>query len=73
MVLMIIPMPLPPGLIMLTGDEGAGKTSLLRRLSGDLPAPDGQAHCLDALWLDLSLPYQDDETPQQVWDALRQR
>ena len=26
-----------------------------------------------ALWLDLSLPGQDDQTPQQVWDALRHR
>ena len=71
--LVIIPMPLPPGLVMLTGDEGAGKTSLLRRLSGDLPAVAGQAPCPDTLWLDLSLPGQDDETPHQVWGALRQR
>lgn len=55
--------PLPPGLVAVTGDEGAGKTTLLRRL-GDNPS---------ALWLDLSLPGQDDEAPQQVWDALRQR
>lgn len=56
-------LPLPPGLVAVTGDEGAGKTSLLRGL-GNNPA---------ALWLDLSLPGQDDQTPPQVWDALRQR
>lgn len=55
--------PLPPGLVAVTGDEGAGKTRLLRRLGEDFPA----------LWLDLSLPGQDDQVPQQVWDALRQR
>jgi hypothetical protein len=53
--------PLPPGLVAVTGDEGAGKTRSLRRF-GDEPL---------ALWLDLSLPGQDDYTPQQVWDALR--
>ena len=53
---------LPPGLVAVTGDEGAGKTSLLRRLGAD-PS---------ALWLDLSLPGQDEQAPQQVWDALRQ-
>ena len=55
--------PLPPGLVAVTGDEGAGKTTLLRRL-GEEPS---------GLWLDLSLPGQDDQTPQQVWDALQQR
>jgi len=55
-------LPLAPGLIAITGDEGAGKTRLLRRLADD-PS---------ALWLDLSLPGQDEQTPEQVWDALRQ-
>lgn len=56
-------LPLPPGLIAVTGEEGAGKTSLLRRLgAGD-----------DAMWLDLSLPGLDAQGPQEVWDALRQR
>jgi ABC-type phosphate/phosphonate transport system ATPase subunit len=54
---------LPPGLVAITGDEGAGKTRLLRRLGED-PS---------ALWLDLSLPGLDEQSPQQVWDALRQR
>ncbi len=63
--------PLPPGLVAITGDEETGKTGLLRRLSGDLPALHGQPPCPDALWLDLSLPQQDENTPQHVWDALR--
>lgn len=56
-------LPLPPGLVAVTGDEGAGKTRLLRRLA-EAPA---------ALWLDLSLPGQDDHIPQHVWDALQQQ
>ena len=56
-------LPLPPGLIAVTGDERTGKTTVLRQL-GEQPS---------SLWLDLSLPGQDDQTPQQVWDALRPR
>jgi ABC-type multidrug transport system ATPase subunit len=56
-------LPLPPGLVAVTGDEGAGKTTVLRRL-GEEPS---------ALWLDLSLPGQDEHTPQQVWDSLTAR
>ncbi|MDB5750374.1 MAG: cysA 2 [Ramlibacter sp.] len=54
-------LPLPPGLVAVTGDEGAGKTTLLRSLGPD------------ALWLDLSLPGQDQQDAQGVWDGLRQR
>ena len=56
-------LPLPCGLVAVTGDEGAGKTRLLRRL-GEHPG---------ALWLDLSLPGEDEHTPEQVWAALQQR
>ena len=62
---------LPPGLIAVTGGERTGKTSLLRRLCGDLPAQPGEAVHPDAQWLDLDLPTQVDQTPQQLWEALR--
>lgn len=65
--------PLPPGLVAVTGGEQSGKTSLLRRLCGELPPLPGETIPADALWLDLSLPGQDAQTPQQVWDALRTR
>ena len=65
--------PLGPGLVAVTGDEGVGKTRLLRWLAGDEGAQPGQAQLPDALWLDLSLPGQDELTPDQVWNVLRQR
>jgi ABC-type multidrug transport system ATPase subunit len=55
------------------GGEQSGKTSLLRRLCGDLPALPGEAPHLDARWLDLSLPGHDQKTPLEIWEALRQR
>ena len=73
----LFPAPLSPGLIAVIGGERSGKTSLLRRLSGEQPALPDQAGGLlaaphpDAQWLDLRLPGQDDETPQQVWAALQ--
>jgi ABC-type transport system involved in cytochrome c biogenesis ATPase subunit len=59
----VINFPLPPGLVAVTGDEGTGKTGLLRRI-GEAPS---------ALWLDLSLSGQDEQTPEQIWDVLRAR
>lgn len=53
--------PLPTGLVAVTGEEGSGKTHLLRRI-GEQPG---------ALWLDLSLPGRDDQLAEQVWDQLR--
>ncbi len=41
-----------------------------------LPLPPGlvaQVPLPEGLWLDLSLPGQDELMPHQVWDALRQR
>jgi ABC-type transport system involved in cytochrome c biogenesis ATPase subunit len=64
---------LPAGLVAVTGGEQSGKTSLLRRLSGDLAALPGEAAHADARWLDLSLPGQDEHTALQVWQALRAR
>jgi len=53
-----------PGLSAVTGDEGSGKTRLLRELGQALP---------DALWLDLRLPEHDQDTPEDVWAALQAR
>ncbi len=53
-----------PGLNAVTGDEGSGKTRLLRELGQALP---------DALWLDLRLPEHDQDTPETVWAALQAR
>lgn len=61
--------PLPTGLVAVTGDERTGKTSLLRRLSGDLPALPGAVSHPDAQWVDLALPGRDEETAQQLWLA----
>lgn len=64
--------PLPPGLVAIVGGEGAGKTSYLRRLCGDLPALASHTPQADARWLDLGLPLQDASTPLQVWATLRE-
>ena len=53
-----------PGLNAVTGDEGSGKTRLLRALA------EGTA---DALWLDLRLPEHDAHTPEQVWASVQAR
>ena len=53
-----------PGLNAVTGDEGSGKTRLLRELGQDMP---------DALWLDLRLPEHDTLTPALVWAQLQAR
>ena len=53
------PRSLPPGLVAVVGDEGSGKTRLLRRIERDLPG--------DAFWLDPSLPGLDDRSAPQLW------
>lgn len=65
-------LPLGPGLVAVTGDEGAGKTGLLRRLCEHFVELDRPSNGT-ALWLDLSLPGQDRQAPGQVWEALQQR
>lgn len=73
---------IPAGVSALLGDEGSGKTSLLRLLSGDLIAQSGQL-CVRGVaaplsppqpgavyWADLRLPHHDERTPGQCWDAV---
>lgn len=60
-----------PGLTAVTGDEGTGKTTLLRLLAGHLPPASGLRTAVDGLWLDLRLPGDDDSTPEQVWTRLQ--
>lgn len=73
---------LPPGVSALLGDEGSGKTSLLRLLSGDLTPQSGQL-CVQGVavpwsppqhnsvfWADLRLPDCNEKTPGQCWDTL---
>lgn len=62
---------IPAGLTAVTGDEGTGKTSLLRLLAADLPAQAGTRSATDALWLNLALPEHDESTPEQVWAGLQ--
>ena len=57
----------------MTGDEGRGKTTLLRTLAGELAPLSGQLSQLDALWLDLQLPGQDHMTAPAFWQLLQGR
>lgn len=76
-------MQLPAGVSALLGDEGVGKTSLMRLLSGDLVATAGQLRLANqayplslpqpsaVFWIDLRLPLHDSDTPVQCWAQLR--
>lgn len=62
-----------PGLHWVCGEEGSGKTSLLRLLAGDLPAIRGS---LDrpqggVFWADLKGSEHDQTTVQACWDQLQ--
>ena len=66
----------PPGVSLLCGDEGTGKTSLLRLLAGDLTAVSGSVSVApddDVFWVDLQGAEHDQATVQACWDALSPR
>ena len=66
---------IPPGLTAITGDEGTGKTTLLRLLANDLPEQHQQntVSPVDALWIAPHLPGHDRSTPRQIWQAIHAR
>lgn len=62
-----------PGLHWVCGDEGSGKTSLLRLLSGDLPALRGSVDRPPGgvFWVDLKGSEHDQTTVQTCWENLQ--
>lgn len=62
---------LGPGLWAVCGDEGCGKTALLRVLAGDLALTQGTRSGPWAAWQDLRLPEDDALRPDEVWQRLR--
>ncbi len=77
---------LPPGVHLIRGGDGKGKTSLLRLLAGDLPAHTGNLHLhgialhaqpLDyraqVFWPDYKNTAYDQATPPEFWAALAQQ
>ena len=62
-----------PGLHWVCGDEGSGKTSLLRLLAGDLPALHGRVDrpMGGVFWADLKGSEHDQTTVQACWDQLQ--
>jgi ATPase subunit of ABC transporter with duplicated ATPase domains len=63
------------GVHAICGDEGTGKTTLLRLLAGDLPAMSGHVTAPQdgVFWVDLQGPEHDETPVQTCWDALRAR
>ena len=63
----------PAGLSWICGDEGSGKTSLLRLLAGDLLAMQGhvQTPAGGVFWVDLSGPAHDEATVRDCWAQLQ--
>ena len=66
---------IPAGITAVVGDEGSGKTSLLRLLAGNLSAMSGSVSVApdDVFWVDLQGAEHDQTTVQACWDALRPR
>jgi ABC-type multidrug transport system ATPase subunit len=65
----------PAGVSWICGDEGTGKTTLLRLLASDVQATAGRliAPQGDVFWVDLQDAAHDTTTVQACWDALRAR
>jgi ABC-type multidrug transport system ATPase subunit len=63
------------GVSWICGDEGTGKTTLLRLLAGDMQPTAGQvlAHEGGVFWVDLQDAAHDTTTVQACWEALRPR
>jgi len=66
---------IPAGITAVVGDEGSGKTSLLRLLAGDLSAMSGSVSTPPdgVFWVDLQGDQHAQTTVQACWEALRQR
>jgi ABC-type multidrug transport system ATPase subunit len=64
----------PAGLNWVCGDEGCGKTTLLRLLAGDLKPLSGSVETPPGgvFWLDLQGAEHDETTVQACWDSLQQ-
>ena len=65
----------PAGLSWICGDEGTGKTTLLRLLAGDVQPTAGKMVAPEGgvFWVDLQDTAHDTTTVQACWDALRTR
>jgi ABC-type multidrug transport system ATPase subunit len=63
----------PTGVSWVCGDEGTGKTTLLRLLAGDAQPTSGTVRVPTGgvFWVDLQNPAHDNTTVQVCWDALR--
>jgi ABC-type multidrug transport system ATPase subunit len=65
----------PSGVSWICGDEGTGKTTLLRLLAGDMQPTSGQVVSPEGhvFWVDLQDAAHDTTTVQACWNALRTR
>ena len=65
----------PVGVSWVCGDEGKGKTTLLRLLAGDLKPTTGQIITPEGgvFWVDLQSPEHDATTVHSCWDDARTR
>ncbi len=63
----------PPGVSWVCGDEGTGKTTLLRVLACDLQPMQGHVLTPEGgvFWVDLQTPEHDTSTVQTIWETLQ--